>query len=118
MAIITGIPARNMRRRFTCRGDAIVTRSAEAQYLSVVYRNHWKPCVRVVTVFANIAGLNMSRVLTGCVGTVVAVDAAVDNIRVVEVRRNPADCRMTVITIFTTCDMCRILSGRRVAIMA
>lgn len=111
VAIIAGIAACDMGRVFAGRRVAIMTGAAGADDLRVVYGQCWGKYIGAVTVFANIAGLNMRGVFAGGLGAIVAVDAAARDIDVIEVRRYPASCRVTIVAGIATRDMGRVLSG-------
>ena len=60
----------------------------------------------------------MCRMLARCIGTVVATDAVVGDIHVIEVGWNPGNGRVAVVAVVTASDVRRILAGRRVTVMA
>ena len=64
----------------------------------------------VVAVLANISGLDMRGILAGRLCTVVAADTIAGNIDVIEIGRQPAVRRMTIITGITAGNMCRVLA--------
>ena len=77
-----------------------------------------RPDVRIVAVLADVAGLNMRWSFAGGVRSIVAVDTAIRNIRVIEIRREPAHGRVTVIAILTTGNMRWMFARRGAAIVA
>jgi hypothetical protein len=87
MAIVTGIAACYMSRVFSGCGDAVVTRAASTDDLSVVDSANRCPDIGGVAVFADIARLNVREILACGICTVVAVNAVVRNVRVIEIRR-------------------------------
>ena len=93
------------------RGDTIVTRAACANHLCMVDCENRRKYVARVTVFAQICGLNMGRVLACRIGAVVTTDAISCDVDVIEICRQPGHCRMAIITIDTARYMCRTLSG-------
>lgn len=62
--------------------------------------NHvgWREDDVVMTIFANIAGLDMRGILAYRIVTVVAAETVVAYVGVIKCRRSPASRRMTVIT--------------------
>ena len=60
----------------------------------------------------------MQRTLAGCVGRVVAANAVIHNIGMVEIRRHPGHRRMTVIAIVAAGHMGRVFADSRDAIVA
>ena len=87
MAIVAGIAACDMSWMFAGRGNAVMTRSASSDDLSMVHRTDWCPDIGGVAVFADIARLNVREILACGICTVVAVNAVVRNVRVIEIRR-------------------------------
>ncbi len=84
----------------------------------MVNRGDRHPPVAVVAVFANIRRLYVRRAFASSIYAVVAVDAIVRNIDVIEVRRSPRERRMTVIAIVAARDMRGVLSGSDNAVVA
>ena len=66
---------------------AVVTGRTRAQYLCVINGGHRCPGYCGVTVLANVGRQDVGRVLAGRIGAVMAADAVVRNIDVIEVRR-------------------------------
>lgn len=87
MAIVTGIAARYVGRIFSGRGYAVVTRATRTDDLSVVNCADRCPDIGVMAVFANVARLNMRKILARCICAVVTANAVIRNIRVIEIRR-------------------------------
>ena len=71
-----------------------------------------------MTVFANICRLHMQRTLAGCVSRVVAANAVIHNIGMVEIRRYPGHRRVTVIASVAAGNMGRVFADSRDAIVA
>ena len=117
MAVIAGIAAGQVSWIFAGRGYAIVTRAASADNLSVVNGVYWRPSVGVMAIFANVACLNVCEILARRRGAIVAVNAVIREIRMVEVRGQPANGRVTVVAIITAGDMRRGFADGRDAIM-
>ena len=70
-----------------------------------------------MAILAYVRCQNMRCTLTGCLNAVMAADAVASNIQVIEVRRKPAGCCMTVIALFATRYVCCVLTGRDNAIV-
>lgn len=86
MTIITIIATVQVSRVFAGRGDAIMTGAAGAKDLCVIDGKDGREHVRVMAVFADIAGLNMCRALADRLRAIMAVDAVAGDIHMVEVR--------------------------------
>ena len=86
MTIVAIIAAVQMCWMFALGRDAVMTGTAGAQDLCMVNGRYRRPDVRIVAVFAHIAGLYMCRILTGSFRAVVATDAVASDIHVVEIR--------------------------------
>ena len=118
MAIITVVTTGDVRRVLALGRVAIVAREAGADDLCVI--NH--VCRRkrhvVVAVLTNVGGINVSRMLAGGIGAVMAADAVSGDVGVIEVGRYPGVGRMAIITVVATGDVRRILALGRVAIVA
>ena len=56
MAVVTGRATRNVVRIFSSRDDAIVTRAARTDYLSMVDNEYRSECRTRVTVLADVSG--------------------------------------------------------------
>lgn len=117
VAVVTGVAAVDMRRVFARRCDAIVTRAAGADDLCMVNGEHGREHVCVVAILANVACLDVRRILARGFDAVMAIDAVAYDIKVVEIRRYPAGCGVTVVAGIATRNMVRRLSGRREAVM-
>jgi len=71
-----------------------------------------------MAVFADVARLKMChRVFARRVGTVMAAKAVTHDVDVIKIRGQPADGRVTVITIVAAIDMVRVFPGRLNAVM-
>ena len=97
---------------------AIVAGRAGAQYLRVVDSGNRCPGRGGVAVFANIGRRYVRRVLAGCIRAVVTAETVVGDVDVIEVGRDPRDCRMAVIAVVAAGDMRGMLAGCGVAIVA
>jgi len=100
------------------RRKAIMTGAAATDDLGMVYSVCRSPDVVVVTVLADVAGLNVGYSLAGGFHAVVAAEAVTDDACVVEVGGPPGIRRMAVITGIATVDMRRVLARCRNAVMA
>jgi len=100
-----------------CYGP-VVTGTARADHLCMVHLVC--RCERhiVMAVFANAARLNMRRILAGSIYTVMAAEAVVDNVGVIESGWYPAHGCVAVIAGVDTGDMCRVLAFGDRAIVA
>ena len=90
-----------------------MTRAAGADDLRMVNGKDGRKQVGVVAVFANVARLDVRRILAGCLDTVVAIDAVAGNVHVVEIRRYPTSRCVAVVTSVATRNVARRLSSRR-----
>ncbi len=71
-----------------------------------------------MTVLTHICRLNVGRVLARRVRAVVAGSAISSDIDMIEIRRRPRDCTVTIIAIVSTIDVGRVFTRRNNAIMA
>ena len=111
MTVVAIIAAGDMRRVLACRNDTVVAGAAGANNLSVVHRVSRYPNIRVVAVFANIRCLNVRQVLAGRLNAIVATRAIAGDAYVIEIRGQPADSRMAIVTIVAARDMCWMFAG-------
>ena len=118
MAVVAIVAAVDMCRVFAGRNHTVVTGAAGAKYLGVVDRKDRDPYVRCMTVFADIARLNMCLILARGVRTVMAAGTVTRDVDVIEICRQPASCRMTVVTVIATVDVILVLATRDHAIVA
>jgi len=72
----------------------------------------------VMAVLADVGRLNVCRVLAERLDAVMAAEAAIHNGCMVKGRRDPANCRMTVIAGIGAGDVRRMFAGRRRTVMA
>ena len=118
VAIVAVVTARDMGGVFAdCRG-AVVARATGADHLSMVDGECRYPGVRRVTVLAHDAGLNVVGVFAGCVRAVVTTRTVTRDVEVVEVRWQPAGCRMAVLAVFAACNMRRSFARRDCTVVA
>lgn len=118
MAILAVVTAVDMIRALAGRDDAVVAGSAGSKDLRVVDGIDRYPDIRCVAVFADVAGLYMGLRLARRVGTVVAAEAISRDVDVIEIRRQPACCRMAVVAVVAAGNVCRVFAGRGEAIVA
>ena len=72
----------------------------------------------VVAILTNIGGIDVRWILARRIGAVMAADAVVGDVRVIEVGRDPRVGRMSVFAVVAAGDVGRVLAFGRVAIMA
>ncbi len=98
-----------------CR--AVMAGRTGAKNLVVVHRRHRRPDVGTVTVLADVGCLHVSGALASGIAAVMAAEAIVDDIGVVEVRGCPCNGGMAVVTVIATGDVRRVFAGRLDAVM-
>lgn len=118
MAVVAIVATGDVRCILARGCDTIVTRTAGTYHLGMINCVDGRKYVGRVTVFAHGAGLNVCRVLTDSIGTVVATEAVSCDIDVVKIGRQPGNRGMTIIAVVTTCDVGWMLASRRDAIVA
>ena len=118
MTVVASIAAGDVVRVFPRCCKAVMAAAAGAHYLDVVDGVDRRKRVGVVAIFADIGRRNMCRVLADGIRAVVAARATVDDVRVIEVRRRPANCRVTVVAGIAGGQVCRVLAYCGNAIMA
>ena len=91
VAVITGVTARDMGWMFTGGDVAVMACVTRTHHLCVVHRKGGYPGVWRMTVFANLAGLNVRQVLACGISAVVATGTIASDVHVIEVRGEPAD---------------------------
>lgn len=102
----------------TGRGNAVMAGGAGADYLSMIDRYGWSKRRSAVTVFAHICRQDMLRPLTGRVDPVMAANAIIQDIDVIEIGRRPRNRRMTVIAIVAAGDMGWVFAFRDDSVVA
>lgn len=117
MTVIAVAAARDMTGVLAGRRNAVVAAATGACYLRMIDRVCGRPHIAVVTVFANVRGLNMGGMFASCLNAVVTTEAVPDDAGVIEVRRSPCHGRVTVITAIAAVDMCRMLARRHDSVM-
>jgi len=118
MTIVAGIATRNMCRILSGGCDTVMTGAAGANNLCVINRKDGRPDVRGMAVFADIAGLQVRRTLAGRFDTVMAACTVSGDIDVIEIRGQPARCRVTVVASVAARNVRRVFAGGRDAVMA
>ena len=94
-----------------------MTRAATAQNLDVVNSHHRRPEIGGVAGLANIRRLNVRRTFASGLCTVMTACTIVGDVYVVEVRRQPRDRAVAVITGTAADNVGRVLAGRGDAVM-
>ena len=85
--------------------SAIVAGCTRAEDLSVIDGRNGRPDICAVTIFTDVGGLRVQWTLAGRVCSVVAADAVVNNVRVVEICRQPGNSSVAVVAIIAAGDM-------------
>ena len=96
---------------------AVVAGRTRSKNLIMVHGSHRFPDGRAVAILADVGRLHMQRALAGGFGAVVAAEAIVHDVDVVEVGGQPRDCRVAVIAVIAASDMRRVFAGRNCAVM-
>ncbi len=117
VAVIAVIATADMSRVLAYSSCPVMTGIAGANDLRVIYRIHGHPDVGRMAVFADSRGLDVGWRLTRSVSAVVAVGAVTRDVHVIEIRGQPANRGMTIVTISSAVYMCRGLPGRYHAVM-
>ena len=86
--------------------------------MCVVNHVGWREDNVVVTIFANICGLDMCGVFANRIVAVVAAKAIVDYVRVIKTCWNPAGRRMAVVTSVAAANVGRMFARSGRAIVA
>ncbi len=94
-----------MPRVHTSGCSAIVAGRARAKDLSMINGRNGRPDIGAVAIFTDIGGLRVQWTFAGRVCSVVAADAVVNNVRVVEICRQPGNSSVAVIAIIAAGDM-------------
>lgn len=118
VTVLTVVTAGDVCQGLAGRDDAIMACAASAKHLRVVDRIDRHPDIGVVAVLANIRRLDVRGAFAGSRNTVVATETVSSDANVIEIRRQPAGRRMTVVAVVATCNVGRILSGCGYAIVA
>ena len=117
MTVIAVVAARDVRRVFADRRDAVMARAAGAQYLRVIDSKCGRPHIARVAIFADIRRLDVCGGLTRGFRAVVAVDAVTDDVQVVEVRRQPGGRVVAIVAVCAAGDMRCMFAGGGDAVM-
>ena len=118
MAVVAVISTADMRRMFAGCRHSVMTRATRTDYLRVVNGKHGYPDVRCMTVFADIARLNMCLILARGICAVMAAGTIARDVDVIEIRGQPAGRRMAVVTVVATVNVILVLAARDDAIVA
>ena len=95
-----------------------MTRAAGADDLRMVNGKNGRKHVGVMAILADVARLDVRRILAGCLDAVVAINAVTRNVPVVEIRRDPTRRCVAVVAGFAARNVVRCLSGRSEAVVA
>ena len=117
VTIVTVNTARDVVRVLAGGRKTVMTGTAGAHDLRVVDRKHGRKDIGRMAVLADVAGLNVSLVLAGRLSAVMAADAVVGDVYMVESCGPPGDRRMAVIAGITARYVRRVLAGCDAAIM-
>ncbi len=96
MAVLANITADNVGRVLAVGNCAVMTAGTGAEYVKVINASDRCPDCVVVTVFANIGGIDMLGILAGCRAAVVTPGTGRDNRAVIKIGRQPAIGGMAV----------------------
>jgi len=118
VAVVTIVATGYMRWVFAGCRNAVMARATGADDLRVINGIHRYPDVGRVAVFADIARLYMRRGFARSIRAVVAAGAITGDVYVVEVRRQPANGRMTIVAVVAAVDMTLVLAGGDNAVVA
>ena len=118
MAVVAGVAAAYVVQVFPCRCDAVVAGTTNANNLHVIDDIGRCKYIGIMTILAHVAGLNVCRILAGSVDSVMAVDAVIRDICMIEIGWQPADRGMAVVAVIAALNMSRVLTGCCHAIMA
>lgn len=97
--------------------SAIMARRTRAENLVVIHRCNRRPNRCAVAIFADVGCLDVGRSLADGIGAVVATNAVIHDVDVVEVGGQPRDCRVAVIAVNAARDMRWVFAGRYCAVM-
>lgn len=101
----------------TRRLHTIVAGCARSEHLRVIYRHDRRKHIGRMAVFADIRCLHVRRILSRRIRAVMAANAIARNVDVIEIRRNPANGAVAIITVVAAGDMRRVLASCNSAIM-
>ena len=111
MTVIAIVAACDVIHILARRIDAVMTRKAGAKDLQMVDRKHGRPRSIAVAILTHVCGQYVGGIFSGGVQPVVAVETAIDDIGMIEIRGDPCNGCMTVVAGFAALNMCRILAG-------
>ena len=99
-------------------GDAVVAGTASADHLGVIDSHRRCKDVGRVAIVTGVCRLNVGRALADRVRAVMAADAVASDSYVIEIRWQPANRTVAVITGIATGDMCWVLANGSRAVVA
>lgn len=111
MAIIAVVAAGNMRCVLASGYSAVVTGSAGAQHLRVIYDDRGIPQVGAVTVLTDICRLYVGRALAGRFDSVMAARATRGYVRMIKNSGDPGYGLVAVVALFAGLDVTRMFAG-------
>jgi len=117
MTVIAVVAADNMIGIFARCDDAIMAGTTAADDIEVIDRENGRERVCRMTVLTGIGRQNMADILAGCVGAVVTGDAIAHDVCVIKYGWRPCDRVVTVIALFTRCNMRLCFAGRLYTVM-
>lgn len=117
MAIVAVLATRDVRWVFARRRNAIVAGATGAKNLRVVNSEGWCPDVGIVAVLADFSCQYVCRIFARRFDSVMAAGAVACDPNMIEVSGQPAGRCVAVITLIVACDVGRVFTGSRDAIM-
>lgn len=92
--------------------NTVVTAGTGSKHLVVIDGSDRRPYRGVVAILADVRCLHVHWPLAGCVGTVMAAETIIRDVRVIEIRWRPGDSSMAIIAIVPAGNMRRMLARR------
>ena len=114
-AVLCGV---EVARVLAGRCRAVVAGGTGPEDLVVIHGRYGHPDGRAVAVFTHVRRLHMEWALARGLGAVVTAEAVVHDVDVIEIRGRPRHCRVAVIAIVATGDVCRVFARCRDAVVA
>ena len=107
-----------MRRVLARCCETVVARIAGSKHLGVINGENGCPDIRGMAILADVAGLQMCLGLAGCVGAIVTGRTIAGDIHMIEIRGQPGNGRVAVVTGIAAGYMRGMLAGCRGTIVA
>jgi hypothetical protein len=117
MAVVAGVAAIDVIQGLAGCGHTIVATRTGADDLCVIDGIGRCEYIGIVAILAHVAGLNVRRVFADRIDSIMAVEAIIGDVRMIEVCRQPANRGMTIVAVVSTLNMGLVLPGRRCAIV-